>query len=121
MKQVHRLTVDAYAAQHPGLPERRAIQSVWAHLIGLYLGLELGLSPGFVRRVMASLASEADGLTWLTPPASLGVLTIADVAAAPDSLAHGAIVGRWAAEVWRAWGEHHAGVRSVADGLVARL
>ena len=29
---VHRLTVDAYAAQHPGVPSRRSIQSVAIHL-----------------------------------------------------------------------------------------
>ena len=32
----HQLTVDAYAVQHPGQPERRSIQSVNSHLISLY-------------------------------------------------------------------------------------
>ena len=33
---VHRLTVDAYALQHPGNPsDRRATQSVWIHYVAL--------------------------------------------------------------------------------------
>ena len=32
---VHRLTVDAYAAQHPGTPSKKSIQSVAIHVIGL--------------------------------------------------------------------------------------
>ncbi|MDH3581190.1 MAG: DUF5946 family protein [Hyphomicrobiales bacterium] len=41
---VHQFTVDAYAAQHPGKPERRSIQSVAVHLAGLHLALDLGRS-----------------------------------------------------------------------------
>jgi hypothetical protein len=40
---LHRITVDAYAAQHPGIPNRRAIQSVNVHLISLFAIFELGL------------------------------------------------------------------------------
>ncbi len=36
------LAVDAYAVQHPGLPERRASQSVWVHLVSLCLIVEHG-------------------------------------------------------------------------------
>jgi hypothetical protein len=43
--RVHHLTVDAYAAQHPGQPERRTIKSVAVHLIGLHLALERGVAP----------------------------------------------------------------------------
>ena len=35
--QVHRLTVDTYALQHPGKQDSRAIQSVNVHLASLYL------------------------------------------------------------------------------------
>ena len=48
---VHGLTVDAYAAQHPGTPSRQAIQSVAVHLIALYLVLERGY--GFARATEA--------------------------------------------------------------------
>ncbi|WP_217429780.1 DUF5946 family protein, partial [Sphingomonas bacterium] len=50
----HRLTVDAYCAQHPGEPERRTIQSAHVHLVGLHLTLERDW-PG--KRVRATLAA----------------------------------------------------------------
>ena len=43
--EVHRLTVDAYAVQHPGAKDRQSIQSVGVHLIRLCLFLERDLSP----------------------------------------------------------------------------
>ena len=42
LRSAHRLTVDAYAVQHPGNPNPQAIQSVTIHLVGLYLVLQLG-------------------------------------------------------------------------------
>ena len=41
---VHRLTVDAYAVQHPGQPSPQSIQSVGVHLLRLCLILEHGFS-----------------------------------------------------------------------------
>jgi hypothetical protein len=42
---VHRLSVDAYAVQHPGGSSRKAIQSVGMHLSRLCMVFERGLSP----------------------------------------------------------------------------
>jgi hypothetical protein len=39
---VHRLTVDTYAVQHPGRPTPQTIQSVTVHLISLSCVLERG-------------------------------------------------------------------------------
>jgi hypothetical protein len=36
---VHQVTVDTYAVQHPGRPERRSVQSVGLHLMTLCLFL----------------------------------------------------------------------------------
>lgn len=60
LMQIHRLTVDAYAAQHPGRPGRRSTQSVWVHLAGLYLTVEKGLGSDFARRVIGMLTREAE-------------------------------------------------------------
>ena len=43
--RVHQFTVDTYAVQHPGMPERRSIQSVALHLIALCLVLEGEAKP----------------------------------------------------------------------------
>ena len=119
--RIHRLTVDAYAAQHPGKPERRAIQSVWVHLAGLHLVLDRGLAHGFARRVLGALAADSETLDWLTPPADLGAVTVADVARAPDDVAHAVEVRRWAEAVWRAWRPHHPAVVALTGRLTARL
>jgi Family of unknown function (DUF5946) len=114
MASVHRLTVDAYAAQHPGKPERRTIQSIWVHLASLYLTLERGLAHDYARRVIGALTSQSNNLEWLTPPASLGSITVAQVAAAPDAASHEEIVRRWARDVWSAWQPYHPQIESLA-------
>jgi len=121
MRSIHRLTVDAYAAQHPGKPERRAIQSVWAHLVSLHLTLDRELAHDFARRIIGALTENAQALEWLAPPAKLGDLTIVEVAAAPDEGVHEQLVRRWARDVWHAWEPHHAAVKAVASRLLATL
>lgn len=118
MRSIHRLTVDAYAAQHPGKPERRAIQSVWAHLVSLHLTLDRELAHDFARRIISALTEQSATLEWLTPPGKLGDLTIVEVAAAPAEVAHEELVRRWASDVWHAWEPHHGAVKAAASKLV---
>jgi hypothetical protein len=118
--KVHRLTVDAYAAQHPGKPERRTIQSVWVHLTGLFLVLEKRLADDDVRRVMSLITKNPGPLHWLEPPTGYGC-TVADVVRAQDAKAHAELVRRWAENVWHAWAAHHAAVRLFGQIQIARL
>src|SRR5690349_16527175 len=48
----HRLLVDVYAAQHPGVEGKQSSQSVAAHLFVLCLVLEHGLEPGMATRAI---------------------------------------------------------------------
>lgn len=121
LMKIHRLTVDAYAVQHPGTPEPRSIQSVWVHLAGLYLTVERDLSHDFARRVIGALAGNSGRLTWLQPPGDLGAITVAYVADAGDASAHEEAVRRWAQVAWAAWGPHHQTIAAVADQVAARL
>jgi hypothetical protein len=111
---VHQLTVDAYAVQHPGVPERRSIQSVALHLATLCLVFERGADqsdgPRLHRRII-----ERPVWHWLEPPRPNGTLTVLDVLAATSSAQHEARVRAWAENVWRAWTPHHATVRSWLD------
>ena len=110
---VRHLTVDAYAAQHPGVPERRSIQSVAVHLITLYLVLERGHDPERateVRRKALALIRRQE-FVWLDPPALLGAITVLDVWAAKDPAERTEIVERWVRSVWEAWAPHHETVR----------
>jgi hypothetical protein len=108
---LHRLTVDSYAVQHPGHPSARTIQSVWVHLISLCLVVERGLTPAYATRVMQAATRTKERFVWLTPPTSLGVVTVSDVAGAATPRDHKERVRLWAESAWSAWAEHHATVR----------
>ena len=51
------LSVDVYMAQHPGVPGRQSSQSVWGHLIGLYLVFERGYDGIASARAKARVAT----------------------------------------------------------------
>jgi hypothetical protein len=106
-REVHRLTVDAYAAQHPGTPSRQSIQSVGVHLIRLCLFLEHGLMEENANNIMLKAAKRKGAFFWLEPPASLGQLTIADVVKTRTSQEHKNAVKAWSQSVWKAWRPHH--------------
>jgi hypothetical protein len=118
MKSVHRLTVDAYAAQHPGTKERRTTQSIWVHLVALHLVLDRGLSTDFATRAIGALTTKSDALTWLEPPHSLGRITVAHIAEAVAEGEHTEAVRQWALDVWSAWKSQHAAVRSMAARVI---
>ncbi|HVC37091.1 MAG TPA: DUF5946 family protein [Gammaproteobacteria bacterium] len=105
--QVHRLTVDAYAVQHPGQLSAQSIQSVAVHLIRLCLLLEQGLDMPHANAAMLTAVKSKGSYTWLAPPPSLGSMTIADVHGAKDAEEHKRLVRAWAASAWSAWSPHH--------------
>ncbi|HVC28123.1 MAG TPA: DUF5946 family protein [Gammaproteobacteria bacterium] len=109
--QVHKLTVDAYAVQHPGQPSPQSIQSVAVHLIRLYLILETGVG---MQRANDAIKAAADTrtYTWLTPPASMGSMAVSDVHEAKDVNEHTQRVRAWAESAWSAWSPHHATIRA---------
>jgi hypothetical protein len=109
---LHQLTVDTYAAQHPG-PGVPAISVPFA-LIGLLLALEEGWSGVAVRAAHGYLAERDGDWPVFGPPASRGLVTAADVAAARGPEQHAALVGRWAAVTWDAWREERDHVRAWA-------
>lgn len=110
--QVHRLSVDAYAVQHPGKSSRQTIQSVAVHLVRLCLLLERGLPMERANDAMLKASEREENYVWLEPPASLGSVTVADVLKAQGIEAHMAAVRQWAESAWQAWTPHHATVRS---------
>ena len=109
---VHRLSVDAYAVQHPGKPSPQTIQSVAVHLIRLCLLLERGLPMERANDAMLAASEREEGFVWLTPPASRGAVTVADVKDASDVEEHLRQVRAWADSAWQAWHSHYATIRS---------
>jgi Family of unknown function (DUF5946) len=117
---VHELTVDTYMVQHPGVPERRAAQSVAVHLVGLCLWLEQGRRAPELPYLRKRLVESRPVFPWLEPPAERGALTVLDVLAAGGPEEHRSRVDRWARAAWQAWSPHHAQVRTWADEVSPR-
>jgi hypothetical protein len=103
---IHRLSVDAYAVQHPGTPSRQSIQSVGLHLCRLILQLERGLAPQRANAAMLALGRGKQRFTWLEPPPDRGAVSVADVRAAQGAAAHADAVQRWARAALAAWSGH---------------
>jgi hypothetical protein len=92
-ERCHRLTVDAFAVQHPGNPdERRARQSFWIHGASLWLVLRMGRSHA---EATAALKVLAQGDFPDPPTPSQFASTHADVLAAPEQ-EHVQMVEAWA-------------------------
>lgn len=113
---LERLSVHAYMVQHPGVPGPQSSQSVWAHLFVLCLVIERDWSIARAVLTMQRLLERSHGFHWLDPPASLGDLTVVDVASVETAEPYRAAVRRWAASAWAAWAPHHPTIRALADG-----
>lgn len=105
----HQVTVDAYAVQHPGQPERRSIQSVALHLMTLGMVCERELDPSDAPRLHKQMVHRPE-FSWLEPPSMEGRLTVADVLGARNVREHEVRVRAWGLDVWKAWAPHHATV-----------
>ena len=112
--EVHGLSVDTYAVQHPGKPNRQAIQSVAVHLIALYYLLEKGLPEAQAIRIRSRAAQFSDQFTWLDPPASMGKITVVDAANADGLEAYQRMAREWAQSAWEAWSAYHDQIRKWA-------
>lgn len=102
----HRLSVDAYAVQHPGGKDRRAIQSVGLHLARLAIQLQTPLPPNGANDVMLKLGRSKHTLRYLRRPESFSI-TVAQIPLRGSDDEHMDAVRRWASEAWRAWSAHH--------------
>lgn len=112
------MLTDTYMVQHPGVPERRASQSVWVHLVALCLALEHQMAPAARIQAMRRMLAGARTFPWLEPPPSVGPLTILDVKAADEPRDRSVMIGRWAETTWAAWASHHPAIRAQAADLL---
>jgi hypothetical protein len=113
---VRRLALDTYALQHPGRPQRRSVQSVAVHAMGLCVLLERGAEERRVKSVLGRRPTRrAPSLHWLEPPRPNGTLTVQDSLGAAEPEDYVTAVRSWAADVWAAWEPHHDTVRRWLD------
>ena len=113
----HRLTVDAYCAQHPGESTPQSIQSVGMHLIALYLAFEMRMLLKGITPLLGRFLKKDVPFEWLKPPNHLGEVTVWDVAKTVSYAEHEQEVHRWAQEVWKAWESHHSTIKIWYEAL----
>jgi hypothetical protein len=116
--ECHRLTVDAYAVQHPGRPSGRSAQSVAGHLMCLCLVLERGMPAAGAVRILKAAVEGGGPYPWLPPPASRGRLAVSHPLGATGAREHLSRVREWAASAWEAWAGHHAQVHSWLESIM---
>jgi hypothetical protein len=114
---LHRLSVDAYAVQHPGTDCPRARNSVGIHLSRLCLTVGSGWPVERANDVMLAITTRKRHYPWLIPPADRGAVTIQRVLETGDPSSHLQAVADWAKSAWEAWAEHHETVRRWVEGL----
>ena len=104
---IHRLSVDCYAVQHPGDGvDRRAVQSVGLHLARLYVQLETRPGPTRTNQIMLGFAKRKASLKPLEPPAHF-TQTIADITPFAGTDKHADKVNAWAKATWADYAAHH--------------
>lgn len=112
----HRLTVDAYCAQHASGTDRRQLQSVAIHLIALYLNIGKLYSDKQIGGAMDKLIKQRKGKSpFLTKPTFNNAMNINHLLAASSSEEHHAIALQWAKSVWNAWQHEHAAIAELAN------
>jgi len=114
----HRLTVDAYMAQHPGYGSAGGRRSVLVHLVGLWLTLERGVPPQEAGPILGLVfPDKGTAPPEARPVPDLAGLNVAQVLdARPEE--QEARVEAWARFVWGAWQPHHALVLRLADAAL---
>jgi hypothetical protein len=110
---VHRLSVDAFAVQHPGSGSRQAIQSVGLHLARLYFQLERNPSDEDAKDFMLRVSARKAELPRLEAPESFEITT-AQVASLAGTAEHKSAVERWARSAWQSWAHAHDFIRQWA-------
>jgi hypothetical protein len=102
--EVHPLTIDAYAAQHPVESDA----SLAAHLIRLHAVFELGLDTITASSRLRRFTRRGRDYDFLHPSPAHCDLTVAHVLWATSELDHVRRVWEWAEAVWNCWAPHHA-------------
>ena len=117
-QDIHRLTVDSYAVQHPGIPSRKSIQSVAVHLISLYLVLEKNFKGKKATKALNDVLKHNAQFVWLEPPEHVGKITAKDVLKAKNFEEHREIVQKWANSTWDSWSIHHGIIQKWAQSVL---
>jgi len=93
----HRMTVDAYALQHPLI----SATLIFKYKAKSYRALKA------MQTISAASKRDKTLFDWLKPPASLGHITVLDLLPMTRLDDHLKAVEDWARSAWQAWENHH--------------
>jgi len=110
---VHSLTVDAYAAQHPGAESRQTIRSINFHLLSLYAYYYGHRELYELSQLKQQLATLKQQFQWPTIPGDFGELTINDIWATETEQQHREAVSLWGKSVLDCWYDYHPYLRDI--------
>ena len=115
---VHRLSVDAFAVQHPGLPtDRRAVQSVAVHLGRLKLQIEDDVTETEANARMVRFMRFKGTVPTIVSPRDF-TITTADVAPHAGTDRHVEKVREWA---WATWDDYASQQKTIRDWVATTL
>jgi hypothetical protein len=112
--RIHRLTVDAYALQHPD-SYMKSGKSFVAHLTGMCAAFEFEDTLVLNQAVQKWLSTNPQIQKPAEIPNERGTLTVKYVHAAVDAEQHTKRVREWARDVWAAWSQHHSLAKQLID------
>jgi hypothetical protein len=110
---------DAFAVQHPGTPEPRAIQSVAVHLVSLHARFVAGASADQAAMLLERGVRAKVRFHWLEPPSFATALTVGNVLQRAHELPVAA--RQWTESAWTAWTPHHRQIQVWHDLLSSAL
>ena len=105
--RTHRFSVDAYAAQHPGIDTPQARNSVGVHLSRLCLIFDREWPLERANDAMLAITAKKFDYPWLSPPAAPASLNVSDILVTQNAAQHMAAAEAWARAVWNSWSAHH--------------
>ncbi len=110
---IHQHLVDAYGAQHVRV-SKSTVGAAFS-LAGLYLAVERGFTGRQVQKMHILMASKSKEWPRFGPPASLGLLTVADVLKVDPGQGRDDELMRWCESVWNAWSADQERVRQMME------
>lgn len=102
----HQLIVDAYAAQHPGDDDPRAIQSVAIHLMTLALFIDRGVDPALGTQLHKQMVARPVFHRLHRPDDPQEALTFQHVPLDGSVAVARERAYEWARSVWASWEPH---------------
>jgi hypothetical protein len=108
----HQVVVDAYAAQHPGGDDPRAVRSVGIHLMTLALFLEHAVDPALGTQLHRHMVERPVFNRLEREPSNRPGLTFRHVPLTGPVEAARTRAYEWASAVWASWAPQHDVVRA---------